>query len=167
MDEKHLWVRFLEAGIGFHHAGVPKAYRDVVETLFRAKHLRIVVATNTLALGINMPCKTVVFAGDSQWLTPIMYRQMSGRAGRRGFDDTGNVVFLGIPPAKIWHLATAPLSQLHGHFPLSTTLVRWPQHIPRKSYCDSHPIYSLIVCAGLTPLHTIQSVQIRCGPETA
>jgi superfamily II RNA helicase len=67
-----------------------------VEMLFRQGYLRVVVATGTLALGINMPCKTVVFSGDSVFLSPQNYRQASGRAGRRGFDLLGNVVFNGI-----------------------------------------------------------------------
>lgn len=60
--------------------------------LFRKGYLRVVIATGTLALGINMPCATVVFSGDSVFLTALNYRQAAGRAGRRGFDLLGNVV---------------------------------------------------------------------------
>jgi superfamily II RNA helicase len=66
--------------------------------LFRKGYIRVVIATGTLALGINMPCATVVFSGDSVFLTALNFRQASGRAGRRGFDLLGNVV--GIPFAK-------------------------------------------------------------------
>lgn len=82
--------------------------------LFRGKHLKVVLATRTLALGVNMPCRTVVFAGDSKHLTPLMYRQMSGRAGRRGYDDVGYVVFFGLPPRKAFRLITAPINSLRG-----------------------------------------------------
>ncbi len=110
-------------GIGVHHGGLPKKYQQVVEVLFRRRHLRVVFATGTLALGINMPCPTVVFAGDSNFLNALQYRQMSGRAGRRGFDDLGHVVFFGLPQAKIGSLLSSALPTLRGHFPLTVTTV--------------------------------------------
>lgn len=70
-----------------------------------------------------MPCKTVVFAGDSVWLTALNFRQASGRAGRRGFDNLGNVVFLGVPVNKAQFLMSSKLPSLMGHFPISTSLV--------------------------------------------
>jgi len=79
-------LQALERGIGVHHAGMHRKYRQVVEILFRKRFLQVVIATGTLALGINMPCKTVIFAGDSVYLTALNYRQCAGRAGRRGFD---------------------------------------------------------------------------------
>ena len=86
----------LKRGIGVHHAGMNRKYRQIVEMLFRKGYLRVVFATGTLALGINMPCATVVFSGDSVFLTALNFRQAAGRAGRRGFDLLGNVVFQGI-----------------------------------------------------------------------
>lgn len=70
-----------------------------------------------------MPCKTVVFAGDSVWLTALNFRQASGRAGRRGFDNLGNVVFLGVPLNKARFLISSKLPSLMGHFPITTSLV--------------------------------------------
>lgn len=113
----------LYRGIGVHHGGLPKKYQQLVEILFRARHLRVVFATGTLALGINMPCPTVVFAGDSNFLNALQYRQMSGRAGRRGFDTVGNVIFFGVPYARIASLVSSPLPTLRGHFPLTVTMV--------------------------------------------
>ncbi|KOS20297.1 putative helicase [Escovopsis weberi] len=91
--------------------------------MFRTGYLRVVVATGTLALGINMPCKTVVFHGDSIFLTAQGYQQASGRAGRRGFDLLGNVVFHGIPRDRVFEIISARIPGLTGQFPISTTLV--------------------------------------------
>ncbi|KAM7443056.1 putative ATP-dependent RNA helicase ddx60 [Porites harrisoni] len=115
--------RALRRGISFHHAGMKNKIRTVVEMLFREKCLQVVSATGTLALGIHMPCKTVVFAGDSPFLNSLMYRQMSGRAGRRGFDPVGNVIFFGIPYQKVQRLMTANIPKLVGNFPINVSLV--------------------------------------------
>jgi superfamily II RNA helicase len=113
----------LKRGVGVHHAGMNRKYRQVVEILFRKGFLRVVIATGTLALGINMPCKTVVFSGDSVFLTALNYRQCAGRAGRRGFDLLGNVVFHGMSREKVCRLISSRLPDLNGHFPITTTLV--------------------------------------------
>jgi hypothetical protein len=113
----------LMRGIGVHHAGMNRKYRYCVEMLFRKGYLRVVIATGTLALGINMPCKTVVFSGDSVFLTALNFRQAAGRAGRRGFDMLGNVVFHGVSLSKIHKLISSRLPDLNGHFPITTTLV--------------------------------------------
>ena len=110
-------------GIGVHHAGMNRRYRQAVEMWFRRGFLRVVVATGTLSLGINMPCKTVVFYGDSVFLTALNFRQAAGRAGRRGFDLLGNIVFHMLPRSKAYRLLSSRLPDLNGHFPLTTTLV--------------------------------------------
>ncbi|OAL47370.1 P-loop containing nucleoside triphosphate hydrolase protein [Pyrenochaeta sp. DS3sAY3a] len=116
-------ISALSRGIGVHHAGMNRKYRQVVEILFRKSYLQVVIATGTLALGINMPCKTVVFAGDSVFLTALNFRQCAGRAGRRGFDVLGNVLFLGIPVQRVFRLLSSQLPDLNGHFPITTSLV--------------------------------------------
>ncbi|KAI9655950.1 MAG: hypothetical protein M1829_000460 [Trizodia sp. TS-e1964] len=116
-------ISMLQRGIGVHHAGMNRKYRQTVEVLFRKGYLRVVVATGTLSLGINMPCKTVVFCGDSIFLTALNFRQAAGRAGRRGFDLLGNVVFQGIDIDKACRLISSRLPDLNGHFPITTTLV--------------------------------------------
>ncbi|KAJ5561041.1 hypothetical protein N7535_009238 [Penicillium sp. DV-2018c] len=113
----------LERGIGVHHAGMNRKYRQICEILFRKGFLRVVIATGTLALGINMPCKTVVFSGDSISLTALNFRQAAGRAGRRGFDVLGNVVFQQVPSSKAKRLISSRLPSLTGHFPITTSLV--------------------------------------------
>ncbi|KAH8759888.1 DEAD/DEAH box helicase [Diaporthe sp. PMI_573] len=113
----------LRRGIGIHHAGMNRKYRQIVEMLFRKGFLTVVIATGTLALGLNMPCKTVVFFGDSVFLTALNYHQAAGRAGRRGFDLLGNVVFYGMPQERVYEIMSSRLPDLRGHFPLSTSLV--------------------------------------------
>jgi ATP-dependent RNA helicase HelY len=88
--------RFLPRGVAVHHAGLLPQVKLLVEELFQAGALRAVFATDTLALGINMPARTVVvgellkFDGTARrLLTPNEYRQMTGRAGRRGIDERG------------------------------------------------------------------------------
>lgn len=76
----------------------------------------------TLAYGINMPCRTVAFAGDHIWLNALQFNQMSGRAGRRGFDNLGHVIFMEVPQHKVASLMTSPVPNLHGNFPLSVPL---------------------------------------------
>ncbi|KAF7790532.1 hypothetical protein EIP86_001488 [Pleurotus ostreatoroseus] len=77
----------------------------------------------TLALGINAPTKTSVFCADSPFLTALMYRQCAGRAGRRGFDLLGKVVFYGLPLERAQRLVLSRLPSLGGSFPLTATMV--------------------------------------------
>lgn len=114
-----IMIEGLRRGIGIHHDGVHNKYRQVVETLFRMKHLRIVFATETLAIGINMPCRTVVFLKDSTFLNTTFYRQMSGRSGRRGFDLIGHVIFYDIPRTKQRRLIMSSLPKLTGGYDMT------------------------------------------------
>ncbi len=93
------WKAALTRGFAAHHAGMLPAFRHIVEELFVRGLIRAVFATETLALGINMPARTVVleklvkFNGESHAeLTPGQYTQLTGRAGRRGIDTLGNAV---------------------------------------------------------------------------
>jgi ATP-dependent RNA helicase HelY len=94
----------LEAGVAAHHAGMVPPFKEVVEACFVEGLIKVVFATETLAVGINMPAKTVViekltkFTGDHHaFLTPGEYTQLTGRAGRRGMDDLGFAVVLWSP----------------------------------------------------------------------
>lgn len=93
------WLSALERGVAAHHAGMLPAFKEVVEELFLQKLVRVVFATETLALGINMPARTVVldrldkFNGEGRvQITPGEYTQLTGRAGRRGIDVEGHSV---------------------------------------------------------------------------
>ena len=94
----------LDAGVAPHHAGMVPAFKEAVEQCFIAGLLGAVFATETLAVGVNMPARTVViekltkFTGDHhELLTPGEYTQLTGRAGRRGIDDVGQAVVLWSP----------------------------------------------------------------------
>lgn len=93
------WLSALERGVAAHHAGLLPAFKEVVEELFLRKLVKVVFATETLALGINMPARTVVldrldkFNGEGRvQITPGEYTQLTGRAGRRGIDVEGHSV---------------------------------------------------------------------------
>ncbi|MBA2607724.1 MAG: DEAD/DEAH box helicase, partial [Actinobacteria bacterium] len=98
------WLSGLEMGVAAHHAGLVPPMKEAVEELFAATLVKLVFATETLSLGINMPARTVViekltkFTGDHhEMLTAGEYTQFTGRAGRRGLDDVGYAVVLWSP----------------------------------------------------------------------
>jgi ATP-dependent RNA helicase HelY len=99
LQQVHALAEILPRGLAFHHAGLLPGLKVLVETLFARGHLRAVFATDTLALGINMPARAVVVGSLSKFdgqemrlLTPNEYRQLTGRAGRRGMDVRGAAV---------------------------------------------------------------------------
>ncbi|OII75372.1 SKI family SFII helicase [Cryptosporidium ubiquitum] len=118
-----IFIEGLKRGIGIHHDGLSLRYRRAVETLYRMGYLCIIISTRTLALGVNMPCRTTVFVNDSISLTPLLYRQASGRAGRRGYDIQGSVIFWDISVGKRNRLLTAELPTIKGNFPVTPTTV--------------------------------------------
>ena len=98
------WITGMEAGIAAHHAGMVPPFKEAVEACFAAGLAKVVFATETLALGINMPARTVVieklskFTGERhELLTPGQYTQLTGRAGRRGIDELGYAIVLWSP----------------------------------------------------------------------
>jgi ATP-dependent RNA helicase DOB1 len=91
----------LRRGIGVHHSGLLPILKETIEILFQEGLIKVLFATETFSIGLNMPAKTVVFTsvrkfdGTSQrWVTPSEFIQMSGRAGRRGLDDRGIVIMM-------------------------------------------------------------------------
>ena len=116
-------LQLLRRGIGVHHSGLNRRYRQLVELAFRGKFLRVVICTGTLALGLNMPATSSVFVGDNTELNALNFRQAAGRAGRRGYDVLGHVGFLCVPTDKIDRLLVSKIPNISGHFPISTTVV--------------------------------------------
>jgi ATP-dependent RNA helicase HelY len=98
------WFDALQCGIAAHHAGMVPPFKEAVEKCFIAGLVKVVFATETLALGINMPARSVViekltkYNGDGHdMLTAAQFTQLTGRAGRRGIDDHGHAVVLWSP----------------------------------------------------------------------
>ena len=123
------WREALQRGIAAHHAGLLPVFRHTVEELFAAGLIKAVFATETLALGINMPARTVVlerlvkFNGEQHLpLTPGEYTQLTGRAGRRGIDVEGHAVVLWHPneatsePTEVAGLASTRTFPLRSSF---------------------------------------------------
>ena len=120
------WLTGLQRGVAAHHAGMLPTFKEVVEELFEAGLVRAVFATETLALGINMPARTVVIERLDKWngethadLTPGEYTQLTGRAGRRGIDVEGHAVVLwqpGVDPLAVAGLAGTRTYPLNSSF---------------------------------------------------
>jgi len=116
----------LSAGIAAHHAGMLPVFKETVEELFKAGEVKVVFATETLSLGINMPAKTVViedlwkFSGERhELLTPGEYTQLTGRAGRRGIDEIGHAVVVfqrQVPFERVASLASTRTYELSSSF---------------------------------------------------
>ena len=122
----HDFLDGLTRGVAAHHAGMLPAFKQCVEQLFVRGLCKAVFATETLALGINMPARTVVLEKLSKWngethadITPGEYTQLTGRAGRRGLDVEGHAVVLwqqGMNPGEVAGLASTRTYPLRSSF---------------------------------------------------
>jgi ATP-dependent RNA helicase HelY len=120
------WLEGLERGLAAHHAGMLPTFKEVVEELFVEGLVKAVFATETLALGINMPARSVVLEKLVKWngeahvdITPGEYTQLTGRAGRRGIDVEGHAVVLwqpGLDPRQVAGLASTRTYPLTSSF---------------------------------------------------
>ena len=120
------WREGLLAGVAAHHAGLVPAFKETVEECFVRGLVKAVFATETLALGINMPARTVVLERLVKWngeahadVTPGEYTQLTGRAGRRGIDIEGHAVVVwgpGVDPAVVAGLASTRTYPLRSSF---------------------------------------------------
>ena len=102
LPQYHQLMPFLERGIAFHHSGLLPLLKEIVELLFSRGYIKVLFCTETFAVGLNMPARSVVFCdlkkpaegGHFRPLRPDEYIQMAGRAGRRGKDTQGTVLYL-------------------------------------------------------------------------
>jgi superfamily II RNA helicase len=124
-QQYHELKSLLEKGVAYHHSGLLPVLKEIVEILFGRGLIKVLFATETFAVGINMPTKTVVFTSYRKYddlsdkfrmLTPSEYTQMAGRAGRRGKDDKGIVMYLPIRepelPLLVEEMMTGKKSEL-------------------------------------------------------
>jgi ATP-dependent RNA helicase HelY len=140
MDEQDLvtlgFYDFLDGltqGVAAHHAGMLPVFKEAVEELFEAGLVKVVFATETLSLGINMPARSVViedlwkFSGEQhELLTAGQYTQLTGRAGRRGIDDLGHAIVVyqrNVDFERVANLAATRTYELSSSFRPPTT---WP-----------------------------------------
>ncbi|OJJ87055.1 ATP-dependent RNA helicase MTR4 [Aspergillus glaucus CBS 516.65] len=123
----------LRRGIGVHHSGLLPILKETIEILFQEGLIKVLFATETFSIGLNMPAKTVVFTsvrkfdGFSQrWVTPSEFVQMSGRAGRRGLDDRGIVIMMigeEMDPAVAKEIVRGEQDRLNSAFHLGYNMV--------------------------------------------
>jgi superfamily II RNA helicase len=136
-------VTLLEKGVAIHHAGIMPILREMVELLFAKGYIKLLFATETFAVGINMPTKTVLFTDINKFDGSGMrqfysheYTQMAGRAGRRGIDTVGHVIHL----TNLFHKFTTNIDSLT----LKTIMKGTPQTLVSKFKISYNLILNLI-----------------------
>jgi ATP-dependent RNA helicase DOB1 len=123
----------LRRGIGVHHSGLLPILKETIEILFQENLIKVLFATETFSIGLNMPAKTVVFTSvekfdgvSTRYLTPSEFVQMSGRAGRRGLDDRGIVIMMidsKMEPATAKEIVRGEQDKLNSAFYLGYNMI--------------------------------------------
>jgi len=111
--EYHYIIKLLWRGVGIYASGLPDPYLRLVQILACSKQLAIVFSDMSLVFGINMPFRTVVILNDDE-LNSMLFHQMAGRAGRRGLDKEGNIIFAGFSWDRIKELSISPAPKIIG-----------------------------------------------------
>lgn len=135
LEEYRSIINLLKKGIAIHHAGIMPVLREMVELLFEKKYIKLLFATETFAVGINMPTKSVIFTALNKFsgngmrdLLSHEYTQMAGRAGRRGIDSVGHVIHCNnlfrMPEFNTYKaMLTGPPKMLISQFKISFNLI--------------------------------------------
>ena len=178
IPEYNDWIELLQRGVAYHHSGMIHLLREFVEVLFRNKLIMVVFATETLACGIDMPARTVVFtevekpSGNDQrrTLKTEEFMQMAGRAGRRGRDVKGFVLYYSLKNQKI------PYSTFHklalGRPPKATSQLKVdPDVVLRhlnKGYTSMHSslLFSELKCEENVALKTYEQITNKIDDES-
>lgn len=142
LPEFNNMVKLLEKGIAIHHSGVMPVLREMVEILFSKGYIKLLFATETFSVGINMPTKTVLFTSllkfdgsGMRYLLSHEYTQMAGRAGRRGLDKIGYVIHLN-------NMFEAPTL-----YEYKEIISGKPQTLTSKFYTNSNLVLKMIACS--------------------
>jgi superfamily II RNA helicase len=176
LPQYHQIIKLLERGIAFHHSGLLPLLKEMVELLFSKGYVRALFCTETFAVGLNMPARTVVFLdlkkptggadGDGGWrpLRPDEYIQMAGRAGRRGKDKQGVVIYLParkpVEPEEIRASLTGPLVplesrlQFHYDFLLKALHQSTATHTPLWNAVIANSYWSAVNARAIADLET-------------
>jgi superfamily II RNA helicase len=135
LPEYDNYVKLLEKGIGLHHAGMLPIFREMMEILYEKKYIKVLIATETFAIGLNMPTKTVCFTSLNKhdgnkyrMLYNNEFKQMCGRAGRRNIDKIGYVVLLtnlfkSIEPSEYIDLLSSKETNIKSKFKINYSFI--------------------------------------------
>jgi antiviral helicase SKI2 len=135
LPEYNYYVSLLEKGIGIHHAGMLPIFREMMEILYDQKFIKVLFATETFAIGLNMPTKTVCFTSlfkhDGNSLRQLYsheFIQMAGRAGRRNIDTIGHVILMtnlyqSLDTTQYYKLLNSPPKVLKSKFKINYSLI--------------------------------------------
>jgi superfamily II RNA helicase len=161
LPQYHQIVSLLERGIAFHHSGLLPLLKEIVELLFSRGYIKVLFCTETFAVGLNMPTRTVVFLdlkkpdGDGGGFRPLRadeYIQMAGRAGRRGKDTQGVVIYLParkpVEPDEIRQSLTGSLVPLESRLQFHYDFILKALHANRRAGAttsDATPLWSAVI----------------------
>lgn len=134
---QHALVRGLRRGVGLFIEEVSfPSYRRAVQRLASQGKLGVVISDSSLAFGVNMPFRTTVFCGEMRGaLDELMAQQMSGRAGRRGLDTQGNIVYAGLRAKVMRRLMIGTVAHIQGTAAYSAAPPLWCTHLPLACRC--------------------------------
>ncbi|XP_044260284.1 exosome RNA helicase MTR4 [Tribolium madens] len=191
-EDRHLpqvenLLPLLRRGIGIHHGGLLPILKETIEILFGEGLIKALFATETFAMGLNMPARTVLFTGmrkfdglEYRWITSGEYIQMSGRAGRRGLDDKGIVILMvdeKVPPAAGRNIVKGLPDPINSAFHLTYNMVLNllrveeinPEYMLERSF---YQFQNQTAIPGLydkykEKLEEYNNLQIECEPQIA
>jgi len=169
LPQFHQITRLLERGIAFHHSGLLPLLKEIVEILFARGYIRVLFCTETFAVGLNMPARTVVFldlkkpsdSGGFRPLRPDEYIQMAGRAGRRGKDTQGLVLYLPsrnpLEPEELRGIFTGALVPLESRLQFHYDFILKALHTPHN---PENPVWKSIIDSSYWNQQRLRAIQV-------